>query len=296
MVAQLLQPRYRPPQDHLRSSFIAGTAALSSTASRSTSAAVKPAAMIVRQPLVLTGNEGRSTSWSSWSAVASPGQAGVVRHGITSLLVDYDRRLDGDLRASGRARTVDRLGDGRSSGVEGRLGKARARVKQFSVAKPISSRYRILRKAALGRRAARRCAREASRVMAGRGGRYRGVHLLVLADDEDTGVGSLRGTEPRSRLDRRRQPGTPASSSCVRPARVTPGSSDHDHLARRGGVAETDMLSSLRRRWIPVRFHAQDRRLEKTWCSSPPNGIAMKQAELVAAGCVIDLQPGFGHP
>ena len=83
--------------------------------------------MIVRQPLVLTGNEGRFDIMVNVVGGGESGQAGAVRHGITRALVDYDAGLKGDLRAAGfvtrDAREVERKKVG--------LRKAR-RAKQFS--------------------------------------------------------------------------------------------------------------------------------------------------------------------
>jgi small subunit ribosomal protein S9 len=81
----------------------------------------------VRQPLVLTGNEGRFDIMVNVVGGGESGQAGAVRHGITRALVDYDAGLKGDLRTAGfvtrDAREVERKKVG--------LRKAR-RAKQFS--------------------------------------------------------------------------------------------------------------------------------------------------------------------
>lgn len=83
--------------------------------------------MIVRQPLVLTGNEGKFDIMVNVTGGGESGQAGAVRHGITRALVNYDVELKGDLRAAGfvtrDAREVERKKVG--------LRKAR-RAKQFS--------------------------------------------------------------------------------------------------------------------------------------------------------------------
>ena len=83
--------------------------------------------MIVRQPLVLIGNEGRFDIMVNVVGGGESGQAGAVRHGITRALVDYDAGLKGDLRTAGfvtrDAREVERKKVG--------LRKAR-RAKQFS--------------------------------------------------------------------------------------------------------------------------------------------------------------------
>lgn len=83
--------------------------------------------MIVRQPLVLTGNEGRFDIMVNVVGGGESGQAGAVRHGITRALIDYSAELKSDLRTAGfvtrDAREVERKKVG--------LRKAR-RAKQFS--------------------------------------------------------------------------------------------------------------------------------------------------------------------
>lgn len=83
--------------------------------------------MIVRQPLVLTGNEERFDIMVNVTGGGESGQAGAVRHGITRALIDYSEELKGELRAAGfvtrDARSVERKKVG--------FRKARRR-KQFS--------------------------------------------------------------------------------------------------------------------------------------------------------------------
>lgn len=83
--------------------------------------------MIVRQPLVLTENEGRFDILVNVCGGGESGQAGAVRHGITRALIDYDEALKPSLRKAGfvtrDAREVERKKVG--------LHKARRR-KQFS--------------------------------------------------------------------------------------------------------------------------------------------------------------------
>ncbi|MDR1064303.1 MAG: 30S ribosomal protein S9 [Azoarcus sp.] len=83
--------------------------------------------MIVRQSLVLTGNEGRFDIMVNVVGGGESGQAGAVRHGITRALIDYDSELKASLRTAGfvtrDARKVERKKVG--------LHKAR-RAKQFS--------------------------------------------------------------------------------------------------------------------------------------------------------------------
>lgn len=83
--------------------------------------------MIVRQPLMLTGNEERFDINVNVVGGGESGQAGAVRHGITRALIDYNEELKPELRSAGfvtrDAREVERKKVG--------LRKAR-RAKQFS--------------------------------------------------------------------------------------------------------------------------------------------------------------------
>ena len=83
--------------------------------------------MIVRQPLVLTGNVDKFDIMANVIGGGESGQAGALRHGITRALVDYNVELKGELRGAGfitrDAREVERKKVG--------LRKAR-RAKQFS--------------------------------------------------------------------------------------------------------------------------------------------------------------------
>lgn len=83
--------------------------------------------MIVRQPLVLTGNVNKFDIMVNVIGGGESGQAGAVRHGITRALVEYNAELKGELRTAGfitrDAREVERKKVG--------LRKAR-RAKQFS--------------------------------------------------------------------------------------------------------------------------------------------------------------------
>ncbi|MDX9699328.1 MAG: 30S ribosomal protein S9 [Rhodocyclaceae bacterium] len=83
--------------------------------------------MIVRQPLVLTGNETRFDVMVNVTGGGESGQAGAVRHGITRALIDYDAELKSPLKKEGfvtrDAREVERKKVG--------FRKARRR-KQFS--------------------------------------------------------------------------------------------------------------------------------------------------------------------
>jgi len=83
--------------------------------------------MILRQPLVLTNNEGSFDIMVNVDGGGESGQAGAVRHGITRALIDYDAALKSELSKAGLvtrdAREVERKKVG--------LRKAR-RAKQFS--------------------------------------------------------------------------------------------------------------------------------------------------------------------
>ena len=83
--------------------------------------------MIVRQPLELTNNGQTFDIKVNVSGGGETGQAGAVRHGITSALIDYDATLKSTLSNAGfvtrDAREVERKKVG--------LRKAR-RAKQFS--------------------------------------------------------------------------------------------------------------------------------------------------------------------
>ena len=83
--------------------------------------------MVVKQPLMLTNNDGAFDIQVNVHGGGESGQAGAVRHGITRALIDYDSALKPDLSRAGfvtrDAREVERKKVG--------LHKARKR-KQFS--------------------------------------------------------------------------------------------------------------------------------------------------------------------
>jgi small subunit ribosomal protein S9 len=83
--------------------------------------------MVVKQPLMLTNNDGAFDIKVNVHGGGESGQAGAVRHGITRALIDYDTALKPDLSRAGfvtrDAREVERKKVG--------LHKARKR-KQFS--------------------------------------------------------------------------------------------------------------------------------------------------------------------
>lgn len=59
------------------------------------------ARMMVRQPLVLTENEGKFDAFITVKGGGINGQAGAIRHGITRALMAYDETLRPALRAEG---------------------------------------------------------------------------------------------------------------------------------------------------------------------------------------------------
>ena len=83
--------------------------------------------MIVKQPLMLTNNDGAFDIKVNVHGGGESGQAGAVRHGVTRALIDYDAALKPELSRAGfvtrDAREVERKKVG--------LHKARRR-KQFS--------------------------------------------------------------------------------------------------------------------------------------------------------------------
>ena len=68
--------------------------------------------MIVKQPLMLTNNDGAFDVKVNVHGGGESGQAGAVRHGITRALIDYDVALKPDLSRAGfvtrDAREVER--------------------------------------------------------------------------------------------------------------------------------------------------------------------------------------------
>ena len=68
--------------------------------------------MVVKQPLMLTNNDGSFDIQVNVHGGGESGQAGAVRHGITRALIDYDASLKPQLSAAGfvtrDAREVER--------------------------------------------------------------------------------------------------------------------------------------------------------------------------------------------
>ena len=83
--------------------------------------------MIVRQPLLLTGNDATFDIKISVRGGGESGQAGAVRHGITRALIDYDDALKPDLSHAGFVTRDAREVERKKVGLHG----ARRR-KQFS--------------------------------------------------------------------------------------------------------------------------------------------------------------------
>ncbi|MBC7957285.1 MAG: 30S ribosomal protein S9 [Cytophagales bacterium] len=83
--------------------------------------------MIVRQPLLLTGNNESFDIKINVHGGGESGQAGAVRHGITRALIDYDTALKPDLSRAGYVTRDAREVERKKVGLHG----ARRR-KQFS--------------------------------------------------------------------------------------------------------------------------------------------------------------------
>ena len=83
--------------------------------------------MIVRQPLLLTGNNEAFDIKINVHGGGESGQAGAVRHGITRALIDYDTALKPDLSRAGFVTRDAREVERKKVGLHG----ARRR-KQFS--------------------------------------------------------------------------------------------------------------------------------------------------------------------
>ena len=83
--------------------------------------------MVVKQPLVLTANEGAFDVKVNVHGGGESGQAGAVRHGITRALIDYDATLKPELSRAGFVTRDAREVERKKVGLHG----ARRR-KQFS--------------------------------------------------------------------------------------------------------------------------------------------------------------------
>ena len=83
--------------------------------------------MVVKQPLMLTNNDGAFDIQVNVHGGGESGQAGAVRHGITRALIDYDSALKPDLSRAGFVTRDAREVERKKVGLHG----ARRR-KQFS--------------------------------------------------------------------------------------------------------------------------------------------------------------------
>lgn len=83
--------------------------------------------MIVKQPLLLTNNDGAFDIKVNVHGGGESGQAGAVRHGITRALIDYDTALKSELSKAGFVTRDAREVERKKVGLHG----ARRR-KQFS--------------------------------------------------------------------------------------------------------------------------------------------------------------------
>ena len=83
--------------------------------------------MIVKQPLVLTNNDGAFDIQVNVNGGGESGQAGAVRHGVTRALIDYDAALKPELSRAGFVTRDAREVERKKVGLHG----ARRR-KQFS--------------------------------------------------------------------------------------------------------------------------------------------------------------------
>ena len=83
--------------------------------------------VIVRQPLALTGTEGKLDVIAKVSGGGVTGQAGAIRHGIARALLKYDEALRGDLKKAGFLTRDPRMKERKKYGL-----KAARRAPQFS--------------------------------------------------------------------------------------------------------------------------------------------------------------------
>ncbi len=82
---------------------------------------------IVRQPLVLTGNEGKFDVVVNVFGGGVSGQAGAIRHGITRALISFDAELKSQLKKAGFVTRDPRMKERKKYGL-----KAARRAPQFS--------------------------------------------------------------------------------------------------------------------------------------------------------------------
>ncbi len=82
---------------------------------------------IVRQPLVLTNNEGKFDVVVNVFGGGVSGQAGAIRHGITRALISFDAELKSQLKKAGFVTRDPRMKERKKYGL-----KAARRAPQFS--------------------------------------------------------------------------------------------------------------------------------------------------------------------
>ncbi len=82
---------------------------------------------IVRQPLVLTKNEGKFDVVVNVFGGGVSGQAGAIRHGITRALINFDAELKPELKKAGFVTRDPRMKERKKYGL-----KAARRAPQFS--------------------------------------------------------------------------------------------------------------------------------------------------------------------
>ncbi|MBE7020949.1 MAG: 30S ribosomal protein S9 [Ruminococcaceae bacterium] len=83
--------------------------------------------LIVRQPLTLTGNEGKIDVIAKVSGGGVTGQAGAIRHGIARALLKFDESLRPELKKAGFLTRDPRMKERKKYGL-----KAARRAPQFS--------------------------------------------------------------------------------------------------------------------------------------------------------------------
>lgn len=83
--------------------------------------------LIVRQPLTLTGTEGKFDLVVRVGGGGVSGQAGAIRHGLARALLGYDENLRGELKKAGFLTRDPRMKERKKYGL-----KAARRAPQFS--------------------------------------------------------------------------------------------------------------------------------------------------------------------
>ncbi len=83
--------------------------------------------LIVRQPMAITGTEGKFDIVVRVSGGGVSGQAGAIRHGLSRALLLYDESLRGDLKKAGFLTRDPRMKERKKYGL-----KAARRAPQFS--------------------------------------------------------------------------------------------------------------------------------------------------------------------